>query len=199
MTQVDSGEGVTRTYELLDQLIEDVGRAFEELEGDKASQFRRRAAVRTVFSMIEGAVSIVKFELRRELRRSWSTHRALSEFDREFLYERRHRRDGSYQPLHFSLENSIKQTFKLAAKIWGLQFRLDMSSGWKDLSAARGTRNRLTHPRTYYDLQIADAEMGSLAASYLWFKREFARLWREHVNAMAAELSLEERAALVGP
>ena len=197
VSQAGAGEGLTRTYELREQLGDDVARAFQELERDKASQFRRRATVRAVFSYLDGAVSILKFELGRELRRSSTEHPALSKSEGEFLNERQ-RPDGSFLSLHFSLETSIKTSFRLAAKVWDIDFRLDTAAGRKDLSAARVTRNRLSHPKTYYDLQITDAEMSSLAAAYLWFKEQFARLWRVRVEDLAASLPAEAREALIG-
>jgi len=65
---ISKGEGLIRTYDLLEHLIDDVGKAFETLESDKSSPYLRRCLARTVFAFIEGVIQIAKWEINSSVR-----------------------------------------------------------------------------------------------------------------------------------
>lgn len=58
--RVDKGEGLIRTYDLLQALGSDIDTAYENLEEDRESQFIRRSVVRAIFSYIEAMIECVK-------------------------------------------------------------------------------------------------------------------------------------------
>jgi len=73
------------------------------------------------------------------------------------------------------VDENLKKTFRLAAKIWGLKNYSMKTEGkeYQEFLSAKNARNRLTHPRTYYDITVTDADMHCYASSFLWVKSEF--------------------------
>jgi len=171
-----SFSGLTRTFDLLQYLIDDVYKSFEILDSDKESQYLRRVAVRTVFSFIEGIVQIVKFDLNFDIRHS-RTEITLSSKEYELLHEVKIK-DGEKFKIIIPLEQNLKRTFKLAGKIWGLTgYQLDTTcSQYTYFMYAKETRNKLAHPRTYYDIEISNDEMSYVAHAFEWVRQEFVKL-----------------------
>jgi len=157
-------KGFVRTYDLIESLRDDVHKSFEELESNKKSQFRRRSTVRCIFSYMEGTLSALKYELLRELRRSDLFKGEAKVKARGLLEEKiteKKTSGESKRMLHIPLDQNISRTFALAAKLWKLDFSLEESgTGYRSLLTAKKARNHLTHPKTYYDINITDTEMG---------------------------------------
>jgi hypothetical protein len=65
---ISKGEGLVRTYDLLEHLVADVDKAFEILEADKTSPYLRRCVARTVFAFVEGVIQMGAALLERRLR-----------------------------------------------------------------------------------------------------------------------------------
>jgi len=188
-TTPDLRKGLTRTYDLLEHLIEDVYKSFEFLDSDKESQYLRRVTVRTVFSFIEGIVQILKFELNSAVRLS-RAEVVLSSKEHEVLHEVKVK-DGDKIKIIIPVEQNLKRTFKLAGKIWnlkGYQFNTNCSQHTYFMYA-KETRNKLTHPRTYYDIEISDDEMSYVAHAFEWVRQEFVRLNEEYRNSLQISIS----------
>ena len=119
--RIDKGEGFIRTYELLQALRGDIDQAYANLEVDRESQFLRRCVVRAIFSYIEAIAECVKVEIRSTIRAGVYSGK-LTPKEQETL--------GSLlivgaEPGKFlPLDQNIKRTFKLAAKVWDLSYRL---------------------------------------------------------------------------
>ena len=129
------GEGMIRSYDLIEMLQSDIDAACETLESNKQSQYLRRCVVRAVFSYVEAMVECVKVELRSTIRRGYFKG-TLTTKEQETL--------GSIDVFgarlekFMPLEQNIKRTFKLAAKVWGLDFRLATGGEeFRDLIAAK--------------------------------------------------------------
>lgn len=178
-------EDLTRTHDLVGHLKNDVERAFEELHADRECQYRRRATVRAVFSLLEGATSTIKWELCRDLRHGRIAKEVPKDTE-EFLHEQRVRRDGTHRPLFVPLERNLSETFAVASSLWDLEFQLDLDRlGQGTWSRAHRARNRLAHPKIYYDIEITNGEIEALAHTYVWFVEEFSRFWRTRIAALA--------------
>jgi hypothetical protein len=152
---ISKGEGFVRTYELFEELQADVTRAYEVLEERRDSQFLRRATVRAIFALIEASTEIIKSEIRSTLRlKGGEDH--LSEKELGILGGLSIT-PGPRDQKFLSLEDNLK----LAAKTWGLaEFQLDAGGeNYRDFLQAKDARNRLTHPRTYYDIKVTDEDM----------------------------------------
>ena len=182
------------TIDLLEHLVADVDKAFEILEADKTSPYLRRCVARTVFAFVEGVIQIAKWEIRSSIRLGDSSVE-LSDKDREILLEEK-KRNGEVIKILIPVDENLKKTFRLAAKVWGLKnYSLNLEGEeYKDFLSAKKARNRLTHPRTYYDITVTDIDMHCYASSFLWVKAEFLSLMDRRVQALAQELPAEVRA-----
>jgi hypothetical protein len=177
-----AGEGFIRTYDLLEALGSDVDMAFKVLDEDKPNQYLRRSVVRAVFSYIEAVIETIKVEIRSSLRLE-RADLELSKKNSELL--------GSLFPIstdkgrQLPLEQNLKSTFKLAAKVWDLDFRLNSDGeDYRDFVIAKSYRNKLTHPKTYYDIEVTDDDMHYYAVAGMWVQAEFERLMKARVDSL---------------
>ncbi|MGB3837023.1 hypothetical protein [Castellaniella sp.] len=186
--RIDKGEGFIRAHDLLEELQSDIHRAYETLENDSESQYLRRFVVRATFSFIEACIETIKLEVRSNIRTELFTP-DLTDKEKETLGSLHvigDRRTDKQLPL----DANIKRTFRLAAKIWGLDsYQLTTSGeGFVDFLRSKDARNRLTHPRTYYDIQVTDDDMHCHMIAYQWVLGEFSRLFRARVEDIARSL-----------
>ena len=179
------GEGFTRTYDLLEDLQNDLKIGHELLEGNPESQYFRRCVVRAIFAYLEALIECIKIELRSTIR----LKKYACELTKSELKTLNHLRvitpvNGKFLPL----EKNIHRTFELAAKVWGLNFQLSTSNeNYKDFLYAKSARNCLTHPKTYYDIQVTDADMYYHTSTCSWITEEFRRLFKMHMQNIARE------------
>ena len=97
-----------------------------------------------------------------------------------------------------SLEANVKRTFRLAAKVWGADFKLSMSgTDFRDFIAAKKARNKLTHPRTFYEIEVTDNDMYLHTVAGMWFQAEVRRLFKARIREMAEDLSVSDREQLL--
>lgn len=194
--RIDKGEGLIRTHDLLEVLRADIDAAYGVLEADRGSQYLRRCVVRAIFSFIEAVVECVKVELRSTVRLGYYSEHALTTKERETLGPLAiiGAPPGSFLPL----DQNIKRTFKLAAKIWVLPIRLNTGGeDFRDFLAAKSARNRLTHPRTFYDVEVSDNDMHCHTIAGTWVQSEFQRLFRARVGSLVQAMSNPERQRLL--
>ncbi|MGA0558280.1 hypothetical protein ACO2Q8_16595 [Larkinella sp. VNQ87] len=191
------GEGFVRTYDLLTAIIEDANKAFELLASDQESQFLRRIAIRNVFTYIEASVQIIKFEIKSDVRKN-RYKKALSEKDVEFLNEERIKSDGTKEGIMIQIQDNLKGTFKLAKKIWGLNINYLDCSGkqYRYFLKAKHTRNKLTHPRTFYDIEITDDDVSYAAVAFQWTKDGFIKLFEAKVSKILETLPKQVQTAI---
>ena len=194
--RVDLGEGFIRSQDLLEELKQDIDTAYETLESEKKSQYLRRCVVRAIFSYIEAIIESVKVELRSTVRTGLYTG-SLTDREKEVL-----------GPLHIvgtepgkflPLDTNVKQTFRLAVKIWKLSnFKLTTGGeDFRDFSAAKNARNRLTHPRTFYDIEVNDHDMHCHTIAGMWIQAELKRLFEARIHALAEGLPEPDRAGFI--
>lgn len=187
--RIDKGEGLVRTHDLLATLQADIDSAYEVLEANKASQYLRRCVVRAIFSYIEAAVECIKVETRAAIRHGRYTA-PLSKKEQETLVSTF--LIGGPKGKFLPLEQNIKRSFRLAAKVWGLDFRLALNGqDYADFLAAKDARNKLTHPRTFYDIEVTDRDMSCHTAGMLWVRREFGRLFQTRIDSLTCGLPKE--------
>lgn len=188
------GEGLIMMQDLIPSLLEDVIKAYELLESDRSSQFFRRALARATFAYIEALIEAVRNELRSTIR-SGVGMAELTAKDEETL--------GFLgvvgTPTKFlPVEQGLKRTFKLAAKIWGLDFRLETEGEYfRDFLAAKDARNRLMHPRTLHDVEVTDEDMACYTIAGQFVQTETQRLFRARGDWLLSQMSPESRQAFL--
>ncbi|UOG92888.1 MAG: hypothetical protein L3K52_03945 [Candidatus Thiothrix sulfatifontis] len=180
--RIDKGEGLIRTYDLLQELRADIDAAYEILETDRQSQYLRRCVVRAVFSYVEALIECIKVELRSTIRtRKYSN--PLSAKERETLGSLTI--VGTSHRKFLSLEQNVQRTFKLAAKIWNIDFQLSTQDNeFNEFLTAKWARNRLTHPKSFYDIQVTDFDMHCHTRTGMWLQEEFQRLFQARVSSL---------------
>jgi hypothetical protein len=188
----DLGEGFVRQQELIEQLREDIASAYSALEECKSSQYLRRCVVRSIFAFIEAAIEAIKWELRSSVRLDEFTGQ-LSEREKETLGSLHvvGLRNDKFLPL----DQNIKRTFRLAAKIWQLKnFRLNTDGeDFQDFLRAKSARNRLTHPKTVHDIEVTDVDMHCHTIAGMWVQTELFRLFKTRIGALAEGLPESDR------
>lgn len=192
----DRGEGFIRTHDLLEELRADIEAAYRTLEADRQSQYLRRCVVRAIFSFIEAAVECLKVELRSSVRLGYFPEEKLSDKDKETLGSLSifSGKDGKFLPLNCN----IRRTFKLASKIWSLDFKLRTDNeDFRDFVSAKSARNKLTHPRTFYDIQVTDEDMHCHTVAGWWMQQELQRLINSRIESLAKNLSGPDRENLL--
>jgi len=188
----DLGEGFVRQQELIEQLREDIASAYSALEECKSSQYLRRCVVRSIFAFIEAAIEAIKWELRSSVRLDEFTGQ-LSEREKETLGSLHV--VGLHNDKFLPLDQNIKRTFRLAAKIWQLKnFRLNTDGEYfQDFLRAKSARNRLTHPKTVYDIEVTDVDMHCHTIAGMWVQVELFRLFKARIGALAEGLPESDR------
>tara|TARA_R110000868_G_scaffold340694_1_gene601382 strand:+ start:487 stop:1089 length:603 start_codon:yes stop_codon:yes gene_type:complete len=190
---MDKGEGLIRTYDLLQALRTDIDMAYENLDKDRESQFLRRGVVRAIFSYIEAMIECVKVEIRSTIRAGLYT-KNLTQKEQDTLG--RLAIIGAPPGKFLPLDQNLKRTFKLASKVWALNFSLSTDGeDFRDFLAAKKARNKLTHPRTVYDVEVNDDDMHCHTVAGMWVQSEFQKLFNERVNSLLSGLPEGERAA----
>lgn len=194
--RIDKGEGLIRSHDLLEVLRSDIDAAYRALEDDRSNQYLRRCVVRAIFSFIEAVVECIKVELRSTVRLGYYPESRLTPKELEtlgplFVISAA---PGKFLPL----DQNLKRTFRLAAKVWHLNFRLATSDeNFADFRAAKSARNRLTHPRTYYDVEVTDHDMHCHTIAGMWVQGELHRLFRARVESLTQAMSDKERQRLL--
>lgn len=174
------GQGLIRSEDLLRELQSDVAVGYETLEGNRGSQYLRRSLARAIFCFIEAGVEVIKIEIRATIR-SGEYSTPLSDKEKELL-------GTTYlvpPPVakFISLEANVKRTFRLATKVWGTDFKLRTSGkDYRDFIAAKEARNKLTHPRTFYEIEVTDNDMYLHTVAGMWFQAELQGLFRARTN-----------------
>jgi len=82
--------------------------------------------------------------------------------------------------IFISIDENLKKTFRIATKVWGLT-AYSFNAGRKEYEhflSAKEARDRLTHPRTYYDIDITTMEMYQLVSAFEWVRSEFHALMK---------------------
>lgn len=102
---------------------------------------------------------------------------------------------GKFLPL----DANVKRTFRLAVKIWTLSdFKLTTGGkDFRDFLAAKNARNRLTHPRTFYDIEVNDHDMHCHTIAGMWIQAELKRLFEARIHALAESLPEQDRAKFI--
>jgi len=189
-----SSDGLILTQKLLEALGDDVLCAYAELELNRSSQFKRRCVARAIFSYLEAAIECVKVEIRSTVRRN-NIAASLTKKEKETLETLSLVKPRATKFL--PLDQNLKRTFKLAAKVWQLTFRLSSDGeAFRSFLASKYARNLLMHPQEFYDIEVTDVDMHNYSTTYMWFQREFERLFRARVDSLMEELPAEDAAAL---
>lgn len=184
---ITKGEGFVRTHDLLQAMQEDISTAYETLEADRESQYLRRCVARAIFSYIDSMIECVKAEVKSAIR-TGQFDAELTPKEMEVIGTLAIINGDSGRPM--PVDDNIRKTFKIAAKVWDLDFKLDTrGNDFTTFKRAKNSRNRLVHPRTYYDIQVTKDDMYDYTIAGMWAQKEFQRLLKARVDSIMANVS----------
>lgn len=191
---IAAGDGLVMMHDLIEALHADVHMAYETLESDRNSQFLRRSAARAVFAYVEALLEAIRTEVRSTLRLDMFKGELTKKEEEALGFRHVVGVPGKL----LALEVAVKRVFKLAAKVWFLDFQLDAGGdNYRDFIVAKMGRNKLTHPRTAYDIQVTDEDMHYYTVAGLWVQTETQRLFKARQEAIIAMMSPEARASFL--
>jgi hypothetical protein len=83
------------------------------------------------------------------------------------------------RPKFLPIPDNLKNTFHLFARIHGVEFHVDTTrTGWEDFQHLIEVRNRVTHPKGIYDVEVNDTSQERCERASVWLTEEYAKLMR---------------------
>lgn len=173
-------------------IIEDALWAESALDRED-NKFTRRAYIRSLFSMIEGTVWILKQTVLVAPVRGGGPKR-FSPAEYALLSDKTYDLDRNGEPKEqvkfLKLPENVKFTFNIFSKYFGTNLDLGIgSNGWNKFLEAQKVRNRITHPKTPEEFDISDEEIQSCKTACSWFNFLVA-------NTLSAIVSTHEKPAM---
>jgi len=159
---------------LANALKADVLVAYKELNqtdiNDSLRPYRRRTFIRTSHAFVEG----VCYGLRMfcSVAENIPGH-CLTTEELDYILERP-RQDG--RPNYLKGDDVVKDSFKYAAKVLSLDFRLNCNhQGWINFKNSREVRDKIMHPKEIVNLNISEKEVADCHEGLQWFVAELTR------------------------
>lgn len=137
------------------------------------NKFTRRAYIRSLFSMIEGTVWILKQTVLHAPVRDGKPKR-LSPAEYALLSDKTYDLTSSGEPKEqtkfLKLPENVRFTFNILSKYFGIKFDLGVgSTNWNFFLEAQKIRNRIAHPKTPEEFNISDDEIQTCKMVCSWF------------------------------
>lgn len=160
---------------LQDTLMADLRRTTEGLKKNKADQFWRRIAIRTLAATVDGVVYCLK-----ELTYSSAglTAFPLDNDESKFLLERKAKLQIGEKPKNAGFKDNLKRTFKLFAKVHGFECATDFGQdGFVALSDTFELRHGLMHPKSFMTFCVTDEQAKRAGKGEEWLSDEIQKLF----------------------
>lgn len=159
---------------MLMPMLEDGDWAEHALEKDD-NQFTRRAFIRSLFSIIEGSVWVLKQTLLhasapkgRMKQLSIAEYAILS----ETTYDLKNNGQINARSQKLPLPENLKFTAELLAKYFNAHLDLGIGSkAWDNFLKAQRIRNRIAHPKTMHEFEITSEDTAVCQATSSWFNK----------------------------
>ena len=170
-----------RTDSFVHVLISDATISLREL-GDNDTPFRRRSAIRTVFSSIEGLMYVT-----RDLIKVFPLSHAEATVISEVSFEVTERGTISERKKFIPFDRVLKVIAKIIRK-HRPEYKLDFNHpGWASLLRLLDVRHRLTHPKEIGDLSVSDQEIEDANRGFYWFLAFALEVGRETVESVKVQ------------
>jgi hypothetical protein len=155
-------------------MLDDARWAEEALERDD-NQFTRRAYVRSLFSLIEGSIWVLKQTV-LHCPASHEKGKRLSAAEYVLLTDKAYDLKSNGQPKEqvkfLKLPENIKFTFSTLSKYFKTEFDLGIgSASWNTFLEAQTVRNRIAHPKASHEFEVTDPEISKCKSTYSWFNQ----------------------------
>jgi hypothetical protein len=177
---------------VIDTLTADLHKCGRHLNKNLKSQFWRRVWVRSIFALVEGGTHFMKVSAfshhERNTRMFYHLFQSLGKgspvpmfselipinelavlLDEDTVVsEKGH---CQVRESFLPLEKNIRFMFHMLARIYGLSFKPDYGpkGKWACLLKGAKIRNRITHPKTFSEIDVADEELPILRDGCQWY------------------------------
>ena len=147
-----------------------------ERHGGAGSQSSKRDLIRTGFAAIEGVAWIFREHIVDAARTTSNLDPAEEVALSEISYQVTEQGKITGQTKYLSLIATIRLTARIAEKL-SPDVKIDFSeSGWVGLQQAIKVRNRITHPKSRFDLVLSDEEVRTSVGALFWLLEEVERV-----------------------
>jgi len=163
--------------EIMAILVSDALRSYA-LQGTDV-QCSRRIYARSVFALIESLTENLKHIA---LSSNKLTGRKPSAAEISLLKEETYALTESGElykdPKYIDLPRNIRFTYRVCARLFNSEYKLEVNEGWSVFMHAFDIFNRINHPKSVGDLQISDADLDSIDQAHQWYRQVFLDLLR---------------------
>lgn len=139
------------------------------------NQFTRRAYIRSLFSLIEGSIWVLKQTV-LHAPVSEGHVKKLSAAEYALLSDKTYdlKRNGQpkEQAKFLKLPENIKFTFYVVERYFGVKIDLEVGKEhWNKFLEAQKIRNRIAHPKTSSEYEVSDSEIAACKEACSWFNK----------------------------
>lgn len=159
-------------------------RSIQAAVGDREAG-NRRFYVRAIFALIEAVVEQHKRLLLDLANRQMTTlesgvRMALS----ERIYVVRDSGAVTEKEQYLQLQRKLRAVYRAAETAFGQQLTVTFGDqGWASFQSAVAVRDRITHPKTFQDCGVDEADLDTVDRGHEWFRalqNEFVAMARAH-------------------
>jgi hypothetical protein len=146
----------------------------------KVPRTKARMLVRSMFACIEGIVySMKQMALSaNRLQGTLSPEEVLC--CKEISFNMTDKGQMKEHPAKLRFLPNLQFAFAVLAKTFQVPFKLDTSCmDWKHMVLSVKLRDRLTHPKRPFDLELTDEELGLALKAYVWFDTQVEELLQQ--------------------
>ncbi len=173
------------THELILKEIQSEFKLIERLIDESPDNSHlKRIMVRSVFSGIEAFASAIlefsKLKRSSQILKSMTAHSNHQELHKEFFeicalnnmdYKIDDNGEIKISPLRTRLKDRVVFALKVLGKSTANEINPKAIEGWDEFVKAIKVRNRVTHPKSFKDLEILDQEYESIIKAFQWMIR----------------------------
>lgn len=158
-------------------MLEDAQWAEEALERED-NQFTRRAYVRSLFSLIEGSIWVLKQTVLHAPASNGNVKR-ISAAEYALLSDKTYDLKSNGQPKEqvkfLKLPENFRFTFSVLEKYFKTELDLGVgTTDWNNFLEAQTIRNRITHPKASFEFEVTDSEIIICKETCSWFNELIA-------------------------
>jgi len=165
-----------------------IGTSWELDTKEILSNPEKRMAIRSIFSLVEGACFGLKTAALKSVIPNVLTE-ADKLFAMELSYDLNDAGEIKERRAKLRTTSNIRFAFKLYAKAHQCDFVLDVSgSGWECITKGLLIRDRITHPKSLGDLTVNLEEFKSCVQGFVWFDAQLLSALRSSKNSLEAKL-----------
>jgi len=208
---------------VIDALTADLNKCGRHLDKNLKSQFWRRVWVRSIFALVEGSTHFMKVSAfsyhERNTRVLYQLFQSLGKESPVAIFSElipinelavlldedtvvTDRGQCQIKQSYLPLAKNIRFTFQMLARIYRLSFKPDYGprGRWDCLLEGSRIRNRITHPKAFGEIDVADEELPVLREGCQWYLDTLSAAGAEIVaNLDAGERALRKWVHTLNP